>query len=148
VWWHVSQLSISAGSVDQQKSRFLHASLQLNALSRCISLYEVQQALEGFPSTIQELYLQTWSRICHQTPEHVSIAKAVLLWVVYAARAMTVEELQSAVATSPTYKFEANRLVPEATLISLCCGLVTLEEESRRVRLVRELLDSASCALH
>jgi hypothetical protein len=37
-----------------------------------------------------------------------------------------------------TYKFEAGRMVARSTLLSLCRGLVTIEEESRLVRLVRE----------
>ncbi|KAH6905333.1 hypothetical protein BKA70DRAFT_501467 [Coprinopsis sp. MPI-PUGE-AT-0042] len=46
------------------------------------------------------------------------------------------QELQHAVATSPEDdKFNATRLVPEATLMGLCRGLVVLEE-SRMVRLV------------
>ncbi|KAH6906060.1 hypothetical protein BKA70DRAFT_451709 [Coprinopsis sp. MPI-PUGE-AT-0042] len=50
---------------------------------------------------------------------------------------MTMEELERAVATSPSnHKFEAGRLVPGTTLLSICGGLITVEEESRLVRLV------------
>ncbi|KAH6909815.1 hypothetical protein BKA70DRAFT_176896 [Coprinopsis sp. MPI-PUGE-AT-0042] len=50
---------------------------------------------------------------------------------------MTIEELERAIATSPeTHKFEPHRLVPGMTLMALCRGLVTFEEESRVVRLV------------
>lgn len=53
---------------------------------------------------------------------------------------MTIEELECAVATSPeTHKFESHRLVPGAIFISLCRGLITVEEESSLVRLVRKL---------
>ncbi|KAH6909937.1 hypothetical protein BKA70DRAFT_1425651 [Coprinopsis sp. MPI-PUGE-AT-0042] len=53
---------------------------------------------------------------------------------------MRVEELERAVATSPeTHKFEASRLVSGATLMSLCRGLITVEEESQLVRLVRRV---------
>jgi hypothetical protein len=61
---------------------------------------------------------------------------------------MTVSELERAVATCPdTYQFEADRLVPGTTLMSLCRGLVTVEKESGIVRLIRELhyLPSSPC---
>ncbi|KAH6887856.1 hypothetical protein BKA70DRAFT_71651 [Coprinopsis sp. MPI-PUGE-AT-0042] len=116
---------------------FLHASLQLDALCHCLSLHDVHQTLDQFPSEIENTYAQTWSRILNQHPRHVSLAKAVLLWVVNAARSVTVEELQRAVATSPhNHKFEPARMVPETTFLGLCHGLVVLEEESRLVRLV------------
>ena len=52
---------------------------------------------------------------------------------------MTIEELRHAVATSPdTHKFDRKRLIPTSTLISLCNGLVVVEEETKLVRLVRK----------
>ncbi|KAH6909839.1 hypothetical protein BKA70DRAFT_1148398, partial [Coprinopsis sp. MPI-PUGE-AT-0042] len=116
---------------------FLHASLQLEALCECATAHEVRQTLEGFPSRIEDVYLQTWHRILGQKPSHVLLAKATLVWVLNASRSMTIEELERAVATSPeTFKFEPNRLAPGTTLIAFCRGLVMFEEESRLVRLI------------
>jgi hypothetical protein len=73
-----------------------------------------------------------------------------LVWVVYATRSLTVEELRHAVATNPdTYKFEARRLVAKEIIIGACCGLLTIEKESNFVRLVREFLfaSTAICEL-
>jgi ankyrin repeat domain-containing protein 50 len=104
-----------------------------------MSAQQARRTLQTFPSKIEEVYLFTWDRILKQNAEQVLLAKSVILWVLNASRLMTVEELRMAVAISPdTYKFEADRVVPDATLISLCRGLVTVEEESRLVRLVRE----------
>ncbi|KAH6909913.1 ankyrin repeat-containing domain protein, partial [Coprinopsis sp. MPI-PUGE-AT-0042] len=116
---------------------FLHASLQLEALSQCSSIREVRQTLAAFPVSIEGVYRQTWLRILEQLPGHVSLAKAVLVWVLNASRPMTIEEVERAVATSPdTFQFEQDRLVRGTTLIAYCRGLVTLEVESRLVRLV------------
>ncbi|KAH6873709.1 hypothetical protein BKA70DRAFT_281891 [Coprinopsis sp. MPI-PUGE-AT-0042] len=116
---------------------FLHASLQLDALCECTTAHEVRQTLEDFPLSIQDVYGQTWHRILAQKSSHVLLAKTALLWVLNSSRPMTIEELERAVATSPeTYKFEPNRLAPGMTLMALCRGLVTLEEESGLVRLV------------
>ncbi|KAH6906080.1 ankyrin repeat-containing domain protein [Coprinopsis sp. MPI-PUGE-AT-0042] len=103
---------------------FLHASLQLDALRGC-------------PSRQDDVYRHTWARISNQSLKYAALAKAVLAWVLYASRSMTMEELKWAVATSPSnHKFEAGRLVPETTLLAICGGLITVEEESGLVRLV------------
>ncbi|KAH6909910.1 hypothetical protein BKA70DRAFT_179835 [Coprinopsis sp. MPI-PUGE-AT-0042] len=123
---------------------FLHASLQLDALCRCINAREVRQTLDAFPSRIEDVYVQTWHRILEQKTNHVMFAKAALVWILNASRPMMIEELEHAVATSPdTYKFEPDRLVPGTTLVSLCRGLVTLEEESGLVRLVHNTAKDA-----
>jgi hypothetical protein len=119
--------------------RFLHASLQLDALSECISAGEARRTLAMFPFEIEEVYLQTWLRILQRNPTRVALAKIVLVWILNSSRPMTLEELVRAVATSPkTYRFEPEERVPGETLLDLCRGLVTFEEESRVVRLVRE----------
>ncbi|KAH6884376.1 hypothetical protein BKA70DRAFT_1084358, partial [Coprinopsis sp. MPI-PUGE-AT-0042] len=116
---------------------FLHASLQLDALCECVTAHEVREVLEAFPSRIEDVYHQTWQRILEQKSSHVVLAKATLVWVRSSSRSMTIEELERAVATSPkNYKFEPNRLAPGTTLMALCRGLVTFEEQSRLVRLV------------
>ncbi|KAH6901093.1 hypothetical protein BKA70DRAFT_1569155 [Coprinopsis sp. MPI-PUGE-AT-0042] len=121
---------------------FLHASLQLEALCDCISTQQTGHGQVGF-STWPNLEprkgfkVRGPVRILGQSVEHVALAKAVLIWVLHASRSMTVEELRRAVATSPnTHKFQPDRVVPSTTLISLCRGLVTVEEESGLVRLV------------
>ena len=117
----------------------MHASLQLDAVSRCSSAQDILDTLKAFPSDIKDVYHQTWSRILNNTPNNVRLAKTVLVWVSYAARSMTIEELRHAVATHPdTHKFERKRLVSPALLLSLCCGLVTVEEETKLVRLIRK----------
>ncbi|KAH6916393.1 hypothetical protein BKA70DRAFT_1502416 [Coprinopsis sp. MPI-PUGE-AT-0042] len=97
------------------RGMFLHASLQLDALDECLS------AQDNIP---------TKSQACLP-------CEAVLVWVINASRSMTMAELERAVATAPdTHKFEPGRLVPGTTLVSLCGGLITVEEESGLVRLI------------
>lgn len=126
---------------DRRVSRFLHASLQLDAISRCTSEQDVSDTLATFPSDIKDVYHQTWTRIVSQTPSNVLLAEAVLLWVSNAARSMTIEELRHAVATHPeTHKFERKRLASASTLMSLCCGLVIVGEKTKLVRFIRGYL--------
>jgi ankyrin repeat domain-containing protein 50 len=97
------------------------------------------ETLEQFPAKIEDVYEQTWKRISNQDPEHASVAKAALLWVLYAKDSLTIEALCRAIAICPkTHRFEEARLVPSSTIIDLCHGLVTLDEKSSLVRLVRK----------
>ncbi|KAH6911236.1 hypothetical protein BKA70DRAFT_1423983 [Coprinopsis sp. MPI-PUGE-AT-0042] len=116
---------------------FLHASLQLDALRDCVSVHDVEKTLECFPPRIEDVYSQTWSRILDQTPTNTLIAKNALVWVLCAARSLTIDELRHAVATCPeTHKFDRGRLVNEALLMGLCRGLVNVEENTNLVRFV------------
>ncbi|KAH6903940.1 hypothetical protein BKA70DRAFT_1403731 [Coprinopsis sp. MPI-PUGE-AT-0042] len=117
---------------------FLHAQLQLEALHHCIGALDVEETLEGFPSDIGEIYMKTWERILSQGPKHSNLAKLVLLWITHANGEISIETLQRAVATSPeTYTFEPKRMVPAALLLSVCCGLVLVDEKTKLVRLMR-----------
>jgi ankyrin repeat domain-containing protein 50 len=119
--------------------RFLHAKLQLEALRKCVNALDVEETLEAFPTGIQAIYTRTWERICAQGPKLADLAQLVLLWVTHAQRELTIDTLRRAVATSPeTHAFEPKRMVPEALLLSVCCGLVSVDEKTSHVRLVRE----------
>ncbi|KAH6880898.1 hypothetical protein BKA70DRAFT_187284 [Coprinopsis sp. MPI-PUGE-AT-0042] len=121
-----------ASSIKQKcEGMFLYASLQLEALRECSSADEVKNTLEQAPVQIGEVYLQTWKRVLDQKPSHISLAKAVLSWVLTASRLMTVEELQHAIAASPG----AHELADGDTLIGLCQGLVTVDERAKLVRI-------------
>ena len=77
----------------------------------------------------------------NQTPNKILMAQISLLWVLNAAKSMTVEELQHAHATSlETHKFEQKRVVHEDTLIGVCRGLLIVDEQTKLIRLVREFV--------
>ncbi|KAH6892852.1 hypothetical protein BKA70DRAFT_1201172 [Coprinopsis sp. MPI-PUGE-AT-0042] len=116
---------------------FLHAKLQLEVLRNCVSGLDVEEALQGFPSDIEAIYTKTWERILAQGSKQSSLAKLVLLWITHANGEMTIDTLRCAVATCPeTYAFEPKRMVPEALLLSACFGLISVNEKTRRVRLI------------
>ncbi|KAH6907374.1 hypothetical protein BKA70DRAFT_1401200 [Coprinopsis sp. MPI-PUGE-AT-0042] len=116
---------------------FLHAKLQLEALRHCISPLDVEETLANFPTDIEVIYSKTWKRILAQGPKHSSLAKLVLLWITHAYGEMTIEMLRRVIATSPeTHALEPKRMVPEGLLISVCCGLVSVDEKTRLVRLM------------
>ncbi|KAH6902533.1 hypothetical protein BKA70DRAFT_1112737, partial [Coprinopsis sp. MPI-PUGE-AT-0042] len=116
---------------------FLHAKLQLEALRNCMSILDVEETLEGFPTDINSIYMKTWERILAQGPKQLNLAKLVLLWITHAHGEITIDVLRRAVATSPeTYSFEPKRMVPEALLLSVCCGLISVDHKTKLVRLI------------
>ncbi|KAH6904016.1 ankyrin repeat-containing domain protein [Coprinopsis sp. MPI-PUGE-AT-0042] len=116
---------------------FLHAKLQLEALRNCVSAFDVEETLQAFPTDIKAIYAKTWEQIIAQAPKQSNLAKLVLLWITHADGEMTIDTLRRAVATCPeTYAFEPKRMVPEALLLSVCCGLVSVDKKTRLVRLI------------
>jgi ankyrin repeat domain-containing protein 50 len=101
--------------------------------------------LETLPRRIEGVYDRTWQRIIQSEPHHASLAQAALVWVLNAKQSLTIGILRHALATSPdTHRFEPSRLMPEAALMTVCRGLITVDKESRLVRLVRALLSTSS----
>ena len=120
-------------------SRFLHAAFQVDALRSCVNLRQVRRILDGFPSQIEGAYVQTWNRILDENEENLSLLKMVFIWVLTATRSMTLKELERVVSICPeTFTFQADRVVPGSTFMTMCRGLLVVEEESQIVRLVRE----------
>ena len=118
--------------------RFSYVDCQLSALQRCFSVHEVRQTLERNPSGIERVYTESWNRMLALDHEHFTRVKILLTWVVFAKRAMTIDELRWALATCPdSHAFRWERLTSEGALLSLCHGLV-LVDEARTVRLTRE----------
>ncbi|KAH6912504.1 hypothetical protein BKA70DRAFT_1397653 [Coprinopsis sp. MPI-PUGE-AT-0042] len=116
---------------------FLHASLMVEAVSHCISAGHIMEQLDKLPAKLDVLYEATFSRIEAQSEERAALAKRALLWVAYAYRPLTVKELQYAVVRDPKVDWQApEHLVPESLLVSVCCGLVTVEGNPLR-RIVR-----------
>lgn len=76
-------------------------------------------------------------RIEQQGMEKEALAKNVLSWIICAKRPLTINELLHAVAveTSSTY-FDEDNLSDIQYMISLCAGLVVVDEESGIVRLI------------
>ena len=63
----------------------------------------------------------------------------VLCWVTFAYEPLEVKTLQQAVAIDPTdTEFDQEAITIESILISVCAGLVIVNEHTTTVRLVRE----------
>ncbi|TFK19426.1 hypothetical protein FA15DRAFT_708991 [Coprinopsis marcescibilis] len=111
---------------------FLLATLHLDMLKGCTNESQVRNALEGLPRGVDGMYDKTMDRI-KAFPEHeADLAKRVLIWVTFAQRPLTPEELVRAVSVCPdTFTFD-DKLEPASidSILSLCCGLVQVEADT------------------
>jgi GPI inositol-deacylase-like protein len=84
--------------------------------------------------TLDRAYMQAMERIELQTPEHRELARQVLSWITCAKRRLTSSELQHAIAVEVNKReFDTEDI---ELIVSVCVGLVVIDEESDIIRLV------------
>ncbi|CAG2000637.1 unnamed protein product [Fusarium graminearum] len=139
------------GKVEQPLTirRFLLAQLYLGLLGDKLTLNDIRSAMETFQKQSQRsgedqkvqvlarAYGQAMERINEQMPGKKELAMKVLSWITCAKRQLTTSELQHALATK-TGKSELDHgdLTHIGDMVSVCAGLVTVDEESGIIRLV------------
>lgn len=117
--------------------RFLLPRLHLDRLCNQTRISKVRKALEDLPSKLDETYEDAMNRIKHQCDEHYQLALRVLSWISKAQRPLRIEELQHAVAVEAgDDDIDEDPLESPALFVSVCAGLVTIDEESGSFRLV------------
>ncbi|KAH6867720.1 hypothetical protein BKA70DRAFT_1211630 [Coprinopsis sp. MPI-PUGE-AT-0042] len=122
--------------VHKAHGMFLHAFLQVELLKQCVSVKQLMGTLEQMPTEIGSMYVGSLNRIEHQPAEHIKIARLALMWLAYAMQPLTIEDLRHAIARSHgSSQLEEDELVPQAVIVSVCCGLVVCEAAGQ-VRLV------------
>jgi hypothetical protein len=107
------------------------------------SVAQVRQATQNLPRGIDNAYNEAIDRIRGQDEENVTLAFAVLSWIVLARRPLCVTELRFAVAMAAgmdphTTGLDSDDAIMETILTSYCAGLVVIDEMTKIVRLVRK----------
>ena len=124
-------------------SRFLVAHLQIEALKGCMSPRALMNTLETLPTSINDLYRHTLTRIDAQSEPEVLLAKRAMLWLVYGLEPLSMKQLQHALATNLDLGiFDEDDIVRGEFIFDVCCGLVSKSNDSPRfptLRLIRKL---------
>lgn len=82
-------------------------------------------------------YNEAMARIESQLPDEVDLAKQARMWITCAKRAFTTTELRHALGVEVGEPALDEDNLPELEgIVSCCCGLVTVDEESGIIRLV------------
>lgn len=147
-----------------RSSRFLLAKLYLDSIRGKPTRKAIQYALSSFQNhrvhsgrssvnkALTIAYDEVLNRIDRQGEDLATLAHKVLAWVSGAKRPLTEREPRTALAVEPnTRGLNKGNFSHIVDIISVCAGLVTVEEESRIVRLVhytmQEYLESHHLAL-
>ncbi|TFK19096.1 hypothetical protein FA15DRAFT_709282 [Coprinopsis marcescibilis] len=99
------------------------------ARKRVLAESDVRNALDGLPQGLDGMYDATMARIKGLPGPQADLAIRVLIWIAYAQRPLTVEELVLAVSVCPgAFQFN-DQLEPARieSILLLCCGLVQAE---------------------
>ncbi|KAJ2988192.1 hypothetical protein NUW58_g4110 [Xylaria curta] len=119
---------------------FLLAQLHLDSLMGKRSPKALKTALTklrtGFDA-YDHAYDDAMERIKGQVTDQEELAKQVLSWITHAKRPLMIVELQHALAVEVgDYQLEEENLSQIEDIVSVCAGLVTIDNESRIIRLV------------
>ncbi|KAI0421681.1 ankyrin repeat-containing domain protein [Xylaria grammica] len=137
---HELQEEIKTEIFNAVDGMFLLAQLHLDSLVGKRSLKAVRAALKKLPSgsnALRQAYEDAMNRIESQVSDQIELAKQVLLWVACARRPLTTLELQHALAVEVGKpEIDPDNFPQVEDMVSVCAGLVTVDEESDIIRLV------------
>jgi ankyrin repeat protein len=101
---------------------------------------DIRTALKNLPKgsgAYDRAYQEAMNRVERQGPKSVQFAKLVLSWITCAKRPLTTSELQHALAVEVGVpKLDEDNLPQVEDMVSVCAGLVTVDDESGIIRLV------------
>ncbi|PNY26502.1 Ankyrin repeat domain-containing protein 50 [Tolypocladium capitatum] len=119
---------------------FLLAQLHLHSLIGKRSPKAVRTALKSLATgsnAYDEAYNDAIERIEGQVKDQEDLAKQVLSWITCAKRQLTTTELQHALAVEVgAPELDEDNMPQIEDIISACAGLVTVDQESKTIRLV------------
>ncbi|KAF3310264.1 hypothetical protein TWF173_009951 [Orbilia oligospora] len=128
----------------RKTQRFLLAELYFESVRTKTTKKKIRIVLDTFgkqsgfsTDAYKRAYEGAMERIKSHNKDSEELAKQVLMWVVYATRPLTVSELQCALAVEiGTHAFDEENIPDINRMISVCAGLVIMEENSKIMRLV------------
>ncbi|MCJ1468876.1 hypothetical protein MMC07_007506 [Pseudocyphellaria aurata] len=95
------------------------------------------KTLSGGSQALNRAYDDAIERIKGQLPGDKTLATDVLSWILHARRPLTTKELCHALAVRPGDKMlDQENVIDAEDVVSVCAGLVTVDEESGIIRLV------------
>ncbi|KFX88524.1 hypothetical protein V490_07578 [Pseudogymnoascus sp. VKM F-3557] len=134
------QEQIKAEIVKAVDGMFLLAQLYLESLIGKKSAKAIKSALEKLPTGSEAYdyaYREAMERIEGQVVDSQELSKQALAWITCSKRPLTILELQHALAVEIGQSSLDEDNLPEiGDVVSVCAGLVTIDEESGIIRLV------------
>ncbi|KAJ7440444.1 ankyrin repeat-containing domain protein [Mycena latifolia] len=121
----------------RRECQFLLAKLHIESLATKMTIKAVREALQHLPKDLSHTYDEAINRIKNQNEDDRRFALQALTWVAYAKRPLSVAELREALAIEPgTTTLDANNLMDINIVLSVCAGLIIVDEAMSVVRLI------------
>ncbi|KAJ7659529.1 hypothetical protein B0H17DRAFT_954642, partial [Mycena rosella] len=103
------------------------------------------------PKDLEHTYDEAMERIDRQSEDDRNIARLILIWISNAKRLLSISELQEALAVEPgDTTFDSDNILDVDIMLSVCAGLVTVDQTDHIVRLVhytaQQYLDSVQAS--
>lgn len=134
------QEEIKSKIADVVHGMFLLAYFHCRALIGKTSRKAIKKTLDSLNTalgTYDRIYQDAMRRINEQEREQADLAKRALCWIAFGKELFSVERLQYALAIEEnTSKLDHDNISEISDIISLCAGLVVIDEESSHIRLV------------
>ncbi|KAL9051871.1 MAG: hypothetical protein Q9162_005762 [Coniocarpon cinnabarinum] len=118
-------------------ARFLLPRLHLNSINQMDNAQDIEDALDSLPETYEQTYDEALQRIKDSEPFRSKRAFQIFSWLSFAFEPLSVEAMRHALAISPNRKQYLARALPDPEdMLSVCSGLVIIDDELMTVRLV------------
>ncbi|RDB26552.1 Vegetative incompatibility protein HET-E-1, partial [Hypsizygus marmoreus] len=115
---------------------FLVATFHIESLRKAHNAGEVLESLKVLPKTIFGIYDDAMERI-ESHSDHARLALQILSFLTHARRPLSITELQHFLAVKPGHKeFHDEYVTDKDILVSICEGLIVIDDGTRIVRLV------------
>jgi hypothetical protein len=132
------EISIPPGRQLNDVSRFLLARLHVESLLDKFTVKAVKSFLsklskssETSSETLNTAYGEAVQRIENQPPGHRTLARRIISWITFAKRPLKIAELCCALAVEPdTSALDPDNITDDDDLVSVCAGLVVVDQES------------------
>ncbi|KAJ7088301.1 hypothetical protein C8R44DRAFT_861679 [Mycena epipterygia] len=129
--------AMEARIVQRSGGMFLLAKLHIDSLATKLTVKGVREALTSLPRDLSGTFDEVVHRINRQSEEEKALAWLALSWVTNARRPLEPSEFRLALAVEEgTTELNPENLLDTETILSVCAGLVIINKEDNKVRLI------------
>ncbi|KAJ6521454.1 hypothetical protein DFH09DRAFT_215565 [Mycena vulgaris] len=129
--------------VRQSDGMFLLAKLHIDSLTTKHTVKAVRAALSNMPDDLDSTYDEVVDRINRQSEDDKTLAWRTISWVTNAKRPLRPSELREALAVEPgTIELDPDNRLDMDTILSVCAGLIVINEADKRVRLIHYTMEN------
>ncbi|KAF7360542.1 hypothetical protein MVEN_00785300 [Mycena venus] len=123
--------------ISRSGGMFLLGKLNIDSLLTKLTVKAVRDALKNMPGDLNSMYDDIMERINRQSEEDKNLARRTLSWILTADAVLHISELIEALAIEPkTNDLDPDNVLDIGDILSVCAGLVVINEEDHLVRLI------------